>query len=152
MSERLEDYNGGARDYREAREWLGWWEQPPSISDESWAQLLALASPDLSPDCPAAKDGRRRAELALRVFLPQHYPEPCSSTSQLLKKGARDGRRFLAALEDAMFFTAVSFSDDELKPAALRKTIRKILDLIGFLEALAAVAGQVERENPRTKS
>ena len=39
----------------------------------------------------------------------------------------------------------------ELKTASLRKTTRNILDLIGFLQALAAITGQAERVNAEEK-
>ena len=90
---RSKDVKGDARDL------VWWWDQPPSINDELWAQLLALANPKLSPDCAAAKDARRRAELAVQVLLRGQQ-----ETFNLAEK-AEDGISFLAKLEAVTFRT-----------------------------------------------
>ena len=76
MTERLEDCNGGHATTGRHCDCLGWWEQPPSISDELWV-MLALASPDLKPGLSGrAKDGRTQSGAGPAGFPPQHYPEP----------------------------------------------------------------------------
>ena len=115
------------------RDLVWWWDQPPSINDESWAQLLALANPKLSPDCAAAKDARRRAELAVQVLLRgQQGLLRGQQETFILAEKAEDGISFLAKLEAVTFWTQVTFPEKEMELDALKETVRNITILIDF--------------------
>src|SRR5215208_5499041 len=105
---RSKDMKGDARDL------VWWWDQPPSINDESWAQLLALANPKLSPDCAAAKDARRRAELGVQLLLRQK--------SYNYEREAQDGYSFLETLDAATFSVQIASRERELNLGFLKKT------------------------------
>src|SRR5215208_382964 len=124
---RSKDMKGDPRDL------VWWWDQPPSINDESWAQLLALANPKLSPDCAAAKDARRRAELAVQVLLRgQQVLLRGQQETFILAEKAEDGISFLAKLEAVTFWTQVTFPEKEMELDALKETVRNITILIDF--------------------